>query len=160
MWNYLLSFAGQPPLPPPVTITGIRFPADGSKPHILSLTTTTHGVRDGPDCFLRHIPDFRSFWTTQQAWRQRDLEMLRLKNQRLSSCDGLYFLFYSFDFDSLPENGNVPKAVCGMQRTFAGDAFVVRQKCNENGDEILGEDGWAIWEDVPEGILSLPVMKT
>lgn len=91
-----------------VTITGIRFPADGSKPHLVSLTTTTDGVEDGPDCFWGHIPDFRDFWKTPQAWQWRDVETFRLEKRPLDNCNGLYVLFYSFDLESLPENRNFP----------------------------------------------------
>ncbi|KEZ46930.1 hypothetical protein SAPIO_CDS0277 [Scedosporium apiospermum] len=162
MWNYVRSFFAQPQTqrPPPslVTITGIRFPADRSKPHLLSLTTTTDGVEDGPDCFWGHIPDFRDFWKTPQAWQWRDVETFRLEKQPLDSCNGLYVLFYSFDLESLPENRNFPVAIYGRERAFAGDAFVVKLKGNEIGSD-LGEDGYALWDDVPSDILKLPVMK-
>ena len=154
MIDYLRSFFTQ--LPSPVTITGIRFPADGSKPHTLPLTTTTYGVKDGPDCFWRHIPDFRDFWKTPQAWRWRDYEIFTLKNQPLSSCNGLYVIFYSFD-PELPTHSNFPEAI-GRYRTYDGDTFVVKLQGNELCEDF-GEDGRAIWVDVPSGILSLPVMK-
>ncbi|KAI1770274.1 hypothetical protein F4818DRAFT_433565 [Hypoxylon cercidicola] len=159
MWNYLRSFVApvQPP-PSPVTITGIRFPADGSKPHLLSLTTTSHGVSDGPNSCWGHVPDLRYFWKTKQAWTWRDIDTFRLENQPLGSCNGLYVIFFSFDLESLPENRNFPEAVFERQRCFAGDAFVVKLKGNEIGSD-LGEDGWAVWDDVPSDILSLPVMK-
>ncbi|KAI3323627.1 hypothetical protein HD806DRAFT_497381 [Xylariaceae sp. AK1471] len=156
MWNYLQSFFV--PLPSPVTITGIRFPADGSKPHMLSLTTTTDSVSDNNDCPWGHIPDFRDFWKTQQAWIWRDHETFRLQNQPFSSCNGLYVLYYSFDLESLPENNNFPEAIFARQRAFAGDAFVVKLQGTEIGED-LGDDGWAVWVDVPSDILSLPVMK-
>src|SRR2546421_12634411 len=81
------------------------------------------------------------------------------ENQPLASCNGLYVLFYPFDPDSLSQHYNFLEAVYGRQRTFTGDAFVVKLKGNEIGSD-LGEDGWAVWDDVPWGILSLPVMKT
>lgn len=100
----------------------------------------------------------REFWKTEQAWQYRDIETFRLENQRLSSCDGLYVVFFSFDLDSLPENRNFPREVYGRERVFAGDAFVVKLKEIEIGFE-LGEDGRAAWDDVPFDILSLPVMR-
>jgi hypothetical protein len=141
-----------------MTIAGIRFPADGSKPHMLYLTTTTHSVRDNKDCPWGHIPDFRNFWKTQRAWIWRDFETFRLQNQPLSSCNGLYVLYYSFGLASLPENNSFPEAIFERQRAFAGDAFVVKLQGNEIGED-LGEDGWAVWVDVPSDILSLPIMK-
>ncbi|KAI6093243.1 hypothetical protein F4821DRAFT_77758 [Hypoxylon rubiginosum] len=162
MWNYLQSFVApkQPaaPLPSPVTITGIRFPADGSKPHLLSLTTTSHGVSDGPDSPWGHVPDLRGFWKTEQAWQWRDFETFRLENQPLPGCNGLYVVFFSFDLESLPENNNFPEAMFGRPRAFAGDAFVAKLKGDEIGSD-LGDDGWAVWDDVPSDILGLRVMK-
>lgn len=161
MWNYLRSIAGEQPrapLPSPVTIAGIRFPADGSRPYVLSLTTTTHRVNEGPDSPWGHVPDLRGFWKTERAWQWLDIEIFRLENQLLSSCNGLYVLFYSFDLESLPENSNFPKAIFGRERAFAGDAFVVKLKGNEIGSD-LREDGWAAWDDVHSDILSSPVMK-
>ena len=160
MLNRLRSFvAGEqpPPLPSPVTITGIRFPADGSKPHTLPLTTTTHGVKDGPDSSWGHVPDLRGFWRTEQAWQWRDFETFRLENQPIGSCNGLYVLFYSFDDESLRTHSNFPEAVFGRERTFAGDTFVVKLRGNEIGQD-LGEDGWAVWVDVPSEILTFPIM--
>lgn len=100
----------------------------------------------------------RDFWKTPQGWQWRDFETFRLQNQPLSSCNGLYVLFYSFDSESLPIHSNFPEAIFERQRTFAGDTFVVKLQGNEIGED-LGEDGWAVWADVPSDILSLPVMK-
>jgi hypothetical protein len=100
----------------------------------------------------------RGFWKTKRAWQWRDFETFRLQKQPISSCNGLYVLFYSFDLEALPENNNFPEAVFERERAFAGDAFVVKIQGNEIGED-LGEDGWAAWIDVPSEILSLPVMK-
>lgn len=161
MLNYLRSFVWPwqvAPLPSPVTVRCIRFPADGSKPHLLSLRTTTHGVSDGPDCFWGHVPDLREYWKTKRAWQWRDIETFRLENQQRSHCNGLYAVFYSFDEEALPQHRYFPRAVFGRERTFVGDVFVARLTGKGIGDD-LGEDGWAAWIDVPSDILSLPVMK-
>ena len=161
MFKFLQSFFDQQevaPLPSPVTITGLRYPADGTTPHLVSLTTTTHGVSDGGDCPWGHVPDLRGYWKTPRAWQWRDFETFRLENQTLSNCNGLYVFYFSFDFESLPENNNGPKIVRGDERTFAGDAFVVKIQGREIGED-LGEDGWAAWENVPLEILSLPAMR-
>lgn len=90
LWAMLGLLPPPAPLPSPVTITGVRFPADGSKPHTLPLITTTHGVKDGPDASWGHSPDLRNFWQTPQAWAWRDCETFRLRNQPLEgSCNGL-----------------------------------------------------------------------
>ncbi|KAL1845031.1 hypothetical protein VTK73DRAFT_1309 [Phialemonium thermophilum] len=161
MWNRLRSLQEGPkaPLPPPVTVRCIRFPADGSTPHLLSLTTTTHGVADGPDSPWGHIPDLRPFWGTPRAWEWRHFETFRLADQTLEDCDGLYVLFFSFDVPSLPENRNFPASISVEQRTFAGDAFVARLRGTEIGED-LGQDGWAAWIDVSLDILKLPIMRT
>jgi hypothetical protein len=125
---------------------------------MLSLTTTCYGVSDGSDSPWGHIPDFRDFCGTQRAWEWRDFDIFRLENQRPSSCNGLYVVYYSFDLESLPENNNFPEALFGRQRAFAGDAFVFKLQGREIGED-LGEDGWAAWIDVPTEVLSLPVMR-
>ncbi|KAK0741810.1 hypothetical protein B0T21DRAFT_381588 [Apiosordaria backusii] len=146
-------------LPTLVTIRGIRFPSDPSEePHLLTVTTTTHGVNDGPDACWGHVPDLRPFWKTEQGWQWRDVETFRLENQPIAGCDGLYVLFYSFDLDNLPQNERFPEAIFERNRTFAGDAFVFKIQGREIGED-LGEDGWAAWQDVPEDILSLDVMR-
>ena len=162
MWNYLRSwFEAQPekaPLPEAVTIRGIRFPADGTAPHLLSLTTTNVDVPENVDCTLGHAPDLRAFWKTPRAWQWRGIETFRLEKQPLSHCNGLYVLYYSFDTEALPMHNNFPEQILKRQRTLCGDSFVVRLKGNEIGEE-QGEDGWATWIDVPEDILSLPIME-
>ncbi|KAK3332984.1 hypothetical protein B0T19DRAFT_483118 [Cercophora scortea] len=146
------------PLPTPVTINGIRFPADGSPPHLLPLTTTSSiASSGGPDAPWGHVPDLRAFWKTPQAWQWRDIDIFRLENQPISSCNGLYVVFFSFDLGALPENNNFPQRLFGRRRAFAGDAFIVRLKGGQIGEEA-GEDGWAVWVDVPEEVLGLPVM--
>ncbi|KAB5566955.1 hypothetical protein GE09DRAFT_751216 [Coniochaeta sp. 2T2.1] len=146
------------PFPLPMTITGIRFPADGSAPHHLPLTTTTDGVKDSSAAPWGHIPDLRAFWRTPQAWAWRDFETFRLVNQRPSTCNGLYVVFYSFDSESLLVHSNFPVGVFGRERTFAGDVFVVKLQGREIGED-LGEDGWGVWEDVPGQVLGLEVMR-
>lgn len=63
-----------PPTPPPVTITGVRIPADGTPPHLLSLTTmpSLHDTVD-TDAFLFHVPDLRHYWQKgEKGWSLRD----------------------------------------------------------------------------------------
>ena len=66
------------PLPSPVSVTGIRFPADYSPPHLITLTTTTDSVADNVDACWGHIPDFRPFWKPRRAWLWRDFETFRI----------------------------------------------------------------------------------
>jgi hypothetical protein len=59
------------PAPTPVTILGVRIPADGTSAHILHLTTTN-------DCgntstFLHRVPDTRRYWPEKESWAHRDL---------------------------------------------------------------------------------------
>ncbi|KAK4179489.1 hypothetical protein QBC36DRAFT_74568 [Triangularia setosa] len=148
-----------PSTPTLVTIRGIRFPSDlSTEPHLLTVTTTTQGVNSGPDACWGHVPDLRSYWKTNQGWLWRDSETFRLENQPIASCNGLYVLFYSFDVDNLPQNDRFPEAIYGRRRCFSGDAFVFRIQGDEIGKD-LGEDGWAAWQNVPEDILGLDIMK-
>jgi hypothetical protein len=61
------------PAPSPVTILGVRIPADGTPAHILPLTTTN-------DCgfltFLHRVPDIRRYWPGKDSWAYRDMNRL------------------------------------------------------------------------------------
>ncbi|KAL7937619.1 hypothetical protein V8C35DRAFT_184504 [Trichoderma chlorosporum] len=65
-----------PPPPPPVTFVGVRIPVDGSPAHLLPLTTISDS--SATSAFLLHVPDLRSYWTSEDAWRLRDLHRLDL----------------------------------------------------------------------------------
>ena len=67
-----------PTPPPPVAITGVRIPADGTPAHLLSLTTTSASEVPGTDGFLFHIPDVRQSWKMKQAWEFRDIQRFDL----------------------------------------------------------------------------------
>jgi hypothetical protein len=70
------------PSPPPVTITAVRIPADGSPAHLLSLTTiSTASTTKSTDEFLFHVPDLRQYWNTEQGWKRRDLHRLDIQQQ-------------------------------------------------------------------------------
>jgi hypothetical protein len=149
MWSFFRSFFE--PTPQPVTIIGARFPADGSTPYLLPLTTTSTGVHNGPDCFLFHVPDLRTFWKTPRAWEWRDLDQTILENQPNKNCNGVYMKFFSFCLDDLPENRSVPTCFCRVNALAAGDVFIVKlapQECDEHG--------WAVYEDIPADFLELP----
>ncbi|KAL7953555.1 hypothetical protein V8C34DRAFT_296692 [Trichoderma compactum] len=79
---------------PPVTIVGVRIPADGTPAHLLPLTTISDS--SAPDSFLLHVPDLRSHWISKQAWRLRDLHRFDLQkdgrvplSQHLQQTDDL-----------------------------------------------------------------------
>lgn len=81
MFTWFWRFLGWPdppplPSPPPVTITGIRIPADGSRPRLVALTTISDPGATWD--FLHHYPDVRRHWPTEQSWRRRDLFRLDL----------------------------------------------------------------------------------
>jgi len=149
MWSFFRSFFE--PTPQPVTIIGARFPADGSTPYLLPLTTTTAGVHNGPDCFLFHIPDLHTFWKTRRAWEWRDLDQTTLENQPNKICNGVYIKFFSFSLDDLPENRSVPGCFCRVNGLAAGDAFIVKL-----APQGWDEHGWAVYEDIPTDFLELP----
>ncbi|KAH6849891.1 hypothetical protein B0I37DRAFT_99943 [Chaetomium sp. MPI-CAGE-AT-0009] len=119
-------------------IQGIRFPANGSKPHLLPLTTTTHDVSNGPDSPWGYVPNLRQFWKTERAWQQRDFETFRLEKQPQSHCNGLCVVFFSFDLESLPRNSNFPRGATEGERAFAGDAFVFKLRGDEIGFDFNG----------------------
>lgn len=114
--------------PPPVTITGIRIPADGTPAHLLSLTTIS--VSKNVDSFLFHFPDLRQFWKTERAWRYRNVQRFEFEQQ----CNGIYYAFSSFDMDDLPENLSLPTWISSRRRTvYCGDVFWVKMAPHEWG---------------------------
>ncbi|KAM3068067.1 hypothetical protein ACMFMF_009433 [Clarireedia jacksonii] len=74
IWSFLGWKEELPPSPPPVTITGVRIPADGTPAHLIPLTTTS--ASGATDNFLFHIPDLRHYWKTDLAWDCRDIHRL------------------------------------------------------------------------------------
>jgi hypothetical protein len=80
IWSFLGWKEESSPDPPPVTITGVRIPADGTPAHLLSLTTI--GDPRATDGFLFHVPDLRHYWNTEGGWRRRDLLRLDLQRDR------------------------------------------------------------------------------
>ncbi|KAL7943508.1 hypothetical protein V8C42DRAFT_109111 [Trichoderma barbatum] len=78
IWSFFGSREEQEPLqrPPPVTFVGVRIPADGTPAHRLLLTTMSDEL--ATDSFLFHVPDLRSYWTSETAWRQRDIDRIDL----------------------------------------------------------------------------------
>ncbi|PTB56688.1 hypothetical protein M431DRAFT_506452 [Trichoderma harzianum CBS 226.95] len=79
MWSFLGWKEEEPVIQsyPPVTIVGARIPADGTPAHLLPLTTISDS--SAPDSFLLHVPDLRSYWMSEQAWRLRDLHRFHLQ---------------------------------------------------------------------------------
>jgi hypothetical protein len=77
IWSFLGWKEELPPSPPPVTITGVRIPADGTPAHLIPLTTIS--ASGATDEFLFHIPDLRHYWNTDRAWEYRDLHRLDLQ---------------------------------------------------------------------------------
>jgi hypothetical protein len=80
MFTSIWSFIGWKvellPKPPPVTVTDVRIPADGTSHHLLSLTTTTDSKFR--DSFLFHVPGLRQYWSTEEGWEFHDLQRLDL----------------------------------------------------------------------------------
>ncbi|EWC44499.1 hypothetical protein DRE_06767 [Drechslerella stenobrocha 248] len=135
--------------PPSVNVAVVRIPADKKPAHIITLATTP--VSSGPDNFLFHIPDLRPFWKTERAWSFRDCQRLALEQQPKPSCNGVYYIFYSFGLDELTEkiNPSVPTYFSGGQVLW-GDVFVVKVAPHE-----YGEHGWAAYEDIGPEFLEL-----
>ncbi len=132
-----------------VTFTGVRFPTNGSGPNLISLTTIADS--NNVDCFLFHVPDLRQYWKTEDGWNWRDIARHELKNQRRPSCNGIYYVFYSFAMDDLPENKHIPSWIGGEERhVWYGDVFIVKMAPSE-----VDEHGWAAYEDIGPEFLQL-----
>lgn len=157
MWAYIQSFFGNQqepkPVPTPVTIVAARFPADGTLPHLLQLKTTSS--LDIP-CFSidGHVPDLTAFWNIPNPWAYADRTRLEVTQQSTNwICEGVYVIYFTDAIDQLPENPNFPEEILG-DRFLYGDIFVVKLQTRE-----FGERGWALYDDVPEKFLGLPVMR-
>lgn len=82
VWSFF-GLAEEPNPPPPVTVTGVRIPADGTPAHLLSLTTISD--TKATDSFLFHVPDLRRYWNSGEAWEYRDLLRLDLHQHFIPS---------------------------------------------------------------------------
>ncbi|PKK46983.1 hypothetical protein CI102_7911, partial [Trichoderma harzianum] len=156
MWSFLGWKEEEPVIQsyPPVTIVGARIPADGTPAHLLPLTTISDS--SAPDSFLLHVPDLRSYWMSEQAWRLRDLHRFHLQkdgcrffvqqHNTYHYCLGTYYVFCSFAVDDLPVNKFVPRWIeedAHSPYRYFGDVFVVKISPDE-----VGQDGRAVYEDV------------
>lgn len=157
LWSFLgwqadpASGVGPARVPPPATITGVRIPADGAPIHLLRLTTTP--VSGKSDCFLFHAPDLRRYWRTETAWNQRDLQRFEISGQQQPSCNGVYYVFYSYSTDGMPENKAMPRWLAtAVKANFRGDVFMVKMTPAE-----FGQYAWAEYEDVAPEFVDLMV---
>jgi hypothetical protein len=149
MLTSLWSFLGLPELPPPVNFIGVRIPADRSPPRLVALRTTNDSV-----FHAAQNPDLRPFWGTGTPWEFRDRSRIELKHQPFESCNGLYYVFFSFAEDDLPENMNMAKFPDEEHQKWWGDVFIVKvQKYVE-----LGTNDLLVYEDVPREFLDLELI--
>ncbi|KAF2463100.1 uncharacterized protein BDR25DRAFT_203855, partial [Lindgomyces ingoldianus] len=149
MWALFSSFSK--PAQPTIKIIGARFPADGSAPCLVPLTTTDDHQKpknQGPDCCFSRVPDLRAFWKVTRGWEFRDVEQITFTDQPNEAWNGVYLKWFSFALDDLPENASVPLIFCRASRLAAGDVFVVKlapQECDEHG--------WTDYKDFPTEFL-------
>lgn len=119
----------------------LRIPADGSPPDLVRLNTIESD--DNVDSFLRHIPDFRPYWGTQDGLRWRDIARLEVTDRSPPELNGIYFGWKSFAQDLMPLSEHTG---------FWGDAFIAKTppwEVDENG---------AAYEDVPVAFLRSPLL--
>ncbi|QYT01234.1 hypothetical protein H0G86_008280 [Trichoderma simmonsii] len=174
IWSYLGWKEEEPVIQsyPPVTIVGARIPADGTPAHLLPLTTTS--VSSATDNFLLHVPDLRSYWISEQAWRLRDLHRFDLQkdgrvplSQHLQQtedlkslrffvqqhdtyryCLGTYYVFYSFAVDDLPINKFVPRWIEEEIDAHSSLCYFGDVFIVKISPGEVGQDGRAAYEDV------------
>ncbi|KAI9766504.1 MAG: hypothetical protein M1840_006461 [Geoglossum simile] len=144
MFEYLWSLLGYPPA---VNFIGVRIPADGSPPHLTALRTISDSSA------LCSIPDLRPYWGTGTPWEFRDILKLELKNQPFESCNGFYYVFWSFALDDLPTNLSVAKFPDEEYQEWCGDVFIV--KVPRYGP---GWRGWVEYMDMPREFLDLEIV--
>ena len=120
----------------------LRIPADGSSPHLVQLNTIESN--DNVDCFLRHIPDLRPYWGTEEGFRWRDMARMEVTNQSPPGLNGIYFGWKRFAMDLMPVS----------ERTgFCGDAFIAKTPLWEY------DANGAVYEDVPLAFLGSPLLN-
>ena len=104
MWSIFQYFFK--PAPPVATIIGARFPADGSAPCLVPLTTTSDHIYQGPDTCFSRVSDLRAFWKVPRGWGFRDIERMSFEGQPSEAWNGVYLKWFALD--DLPENSSVP----------------------------------------------------
>lgn len=119
----------------------LRIAADGALPHLVQLNTIESD--DNVDCFLFHIPDFRSYWGRREGFRWRDLARVEVRDQSPPELNGVYYGWKSFALDLMPLSEHTG---------FCGDAFVAKTALREFDEEA------AAYEDVPLAIVGSQVL--
>lgn len=132
---------------PSVVVRCIRVPADGSPAHMIDLPTVDIFSEGNVDSFLRHVPDVRSFWLTEQGWKFRVVSMASVTSQPLSVLNGEYYSLKSFALDDLPINLHCSSGIWG-------DAFITKAVPDEYGPQ-----GECIYTDVPEELLESSILS-
>ena len=112
----------------------LKIPPDGSAPHVVLMDTIDVLDEGNVDCFLVHIPDFRSSWGTGEGFHWRDVAQFEVRDQRLPELNGLYIGWRSFAMHLIPLSEHTD---------FCGDAFIVKLPLWEN------DEYGAVYEDFP-----------
>lgn len=123
----------------------LKIPADGSPPHLIQLNTIDVASEGNVDCFLRHIPDFRPYWGTQEGFRWRDIAQLEVRDQSLLELNGVYIGWKSFALDHIPLSEHTG---------FCGDAFIAKTPVWES------DENGAVCEDIPVTFIRSPLLGT
>jgi len=153
---------------PTVIIKALIVPDEGTPPFLQQVSTI-----DSSNCssckaqHLRHIPDMRSRWRTEDAWRQIDMVRVDIKNHSDPSLNGCYYGWKSLALNDLAPNKHAPDGIWG-------DACIVKlapDRYDERGYRIvkLGEKDicdirneygmTAVYEDVSEGVVHSGLWK-
>ena len=170
-------------IPTPGPIKVLRFPADGTPPHLLTLETL---IADPPpeisrsqigyyhtmlehlldNDLVRHVPNVRVFWTPK-GWEQRCVVKFRYTNKTTPDLNGGYCLLMTDAEEGLQAN----RYLSNEKDTYFGDAFVLKEVGYHwlpGADlkdtvgcllELRHEHLFPEYENVPQGILGSSILE-
>ena len=124
MWSTLQSFFKL--TPPAVIIIGAGFPADGSAPCLVPLTTTSDHIYQGPDTYFSRAPNLRAFWKVPRGWEFWHVEQMIFEGQPNEAWDRVYLKWILFTLDDLPENSSIPLIFCQENCLAVGNVFIMK----------------------------------
>lgn len=141
----------------PETYVVARYPADGSAPHTLALSTT-NDIKDSMFSFLEHAPDLKSFWNDSMSSPMCDTLRVDVENQPSKLLNGVYYFLYI----NVPEatferrtRSNFPQILHRGHPIFTSkDVFLVKTAPN-----MFRADGLADLQDFPSAMLGHPAFK-
>ncbi|CAF9929069.1 hypothetical protein IMSHALPRED_007806 [Imshaugia aleurites] len=112
-------------IPEPRKVRALRIPADGSRPHIITLQTiitepvTPYEAHLKENELPRHVPNVTVFWGSS-GWENRSHFLMHYGNESMKEAG--YYVFLAGSPDTLPVNKHLANHLMDWQ----GDVFVLK----------------------------------